>query len=133
MRMAFFVDSVEALLATSPLAIIPNAIGRDVASYVSTTRALAPAQFAAVAIYVAILAAQVPALVARRSIISIVQVTAQLAAVVCDPRVVVSNVAAQAAVTIPSQRRGHAHSYQQETCSNRVFHIFFPPTAIRGY
>jgi hypothetical protein len=109
----------------------PKSRRQDVASYVSTTRGLAPAQFAAIAIYVAVLAPQFPALVARGFIISAPQVAPQLVAIVSDFGFIVPDVAAQTSVTIPGKRRRHTHTNQQENSSNRSFHIFLrPQTAV---
>jgi hypothetical protein len=70
---------------------------------------------------------------ASGSIVAVVQVAAQLVAIVCDPDLIVPNIAMQTAVAIPGKGWRHTHSCQQENSSNRAFHIFCPPTAIGGY
>jgi hypothetical protein len=91
-----------------------------------------PIELAAIAIHVAIFMAQFSPLVSCGGVVSVVEIAAQVAAIVSDPILVVTDIAVQAAVTIPSQRRGYSHSNHQENPSNRAFHSVFPPTAIRG-
>src|SRR5271169_2494236 len=74
---------------------------------------LAPVQLAPIAIHVAVL-------------------PAQLSAIMCDFGLVVPDIAVQTSVTVPGQRRRHTHSHQQEYPSYCAFHIVVPPTAIRG-
>src|ERR1700739_651348 len=54
-----------------------------------------------------------------------VQIPAQLAAVMCDPGLVVPDVAGQSSVPVPGKGWRHTHSYHQKNSSNRAFHIFF--------
>jgi hypothetical protein len=93
---------------------------------------LAPAQFAAVAVYVAVFAAEFAALVTRGGIVSAVEIASQLAAVVGDLSLVVTDVAACAAVAIPGKGGGHTQSHQQENSSYRAFHDFVLRAAIGG-
>jgi hypothetical protein len=83
-----------------------------------------PVEVAAILIYVAILATKFAALVACRSIVSVVQIAAQLATIVSDLGLVVTDIAVQTSVAIPGQRGRHAHSDEQENSSNRAFHKF---------
>jgi hypothetical protein len=85
----------------------------------------APAQLAPIAIHVAVLAAEFPALMTGGAIVSAPQVAPQLAAIMSDFRFIVPDVAAHPAVTIPGKRRRHTHAYQQKNSNNRAFHIFF--------
>jgi hypothetical protein len=107
----------------------------QVTSQESNCSATIPVEFAAIAIHVAVLVTKFPALVVRGGIVPVVEVAAQIAAIVCDPRVVMADIASQAPIPIPSQRRRHTHSHQQENSSNRAFHIFFlrPQSAATEY
>ena len=70
-----------------------------------------PIECAAIAIHVAVLATQFPSLMARGTIISVIEIAAQLSPIVCNFGLVVPDIAAQASVTIPGQRGRHTHSY----------------------
>jgi hypothetical protein len=92
-----------------------------------------PVEIAPIPIDVAVFAAQFFAFVASGGVIPAVEIATQLATIMCDLSLVVTDIAVQASVTIPGERRRHTHSQQQENPSNCAFHIFCPPTAIRGY
>jgi hypothetical protein len=85
--------------------------------------AAVPIERAAIAIHVAVLAAQFSAFVTRGGIISAVEVATQLAAIVCNFSLVMADIAPQTSVTIPGQRGRNTHSHQQENPSNRAFHL----------
>jgi hypothetical protein len=85
-----------------------------------------------VAVDVAVFAAEFAAFVTRGGIVSVVEIAAQLAAVVSDPGLVVTYVAAHATVTIPGKGWGHTQSDHQKNSSYRAFHDFCPPAAIGG-
>src|ERR1700687_4361075 len=55
-------------------------------------------------------------------IVATVEIAAQLAAVMCDPGLVVPDVAVQTSVPVPGKGWRHTHSYQQKNSSNRAFH-----------
>ena len=63
--------------------------------------AAVPVQFAAIAIDVAIFTTQFAALMASGGIVSVIHIASQLAAIMVDFRLVVADVAVQAAVTVP--------------------------------
>ena len=63
-----------------------------------------PVELAAILIEVSVFAAQFPALAARGRVVAVVHITAQFTMVMSDPGLIVTNVAAQAMVTVPGQR-----------------------------
>jgi hypothetical protein len=70
-----------------------------------------PVELAAIAVDVAVLVAQFPALVPLVSVVAVVQVATQLAAIMSDVGLVVPDIAVQTSVPIPGKRRRHTHSH----------------------
>jgi hypothetical protein len=70
-----------------------------------------PVELAAIAVDVAVLVAQFPALVARGSVVAVVQVATQLAAIMSGVGLVVPDIALQTSFPIPGKRRRHTHSH----------------------
>ena len=68
-----------------------------------------PVEFAAVTIDIAIFAAKLAALVTGRAIVSVAEIVAQFATVVCDFGLVVSHIPAQTTVARQSRRNAHSH------------------------
>ena len=68
-----------------------------------------PVELAAIAIDVSIFAAEFAPFVTGGGVIAASEIVAQFAAVMCNPSLVVTDVAVQAPVPIPRQRGRHAH------------------------
>src|SRR5579864_7428731 len=69
-----------------------------------------PVELAAVAVNVAILAPEFPALMARGSIVAVVEIAPQFAPIMINPRIVVADVAPDTVVAVPCKSGRHAHS-----------------------
>jgi hypothetical protein len=81
-----------------------------------------PIQIAAIAIYVSVLAAQFPAFMLCRCIVSAVEIAPQLPAIVRDFGFIVPDVA-PIAPSVLGKHRSSTQSNQQEYPSNCLFHI----------
>jgi len=84
---------------------------------------LAPIRFAAIAIQVAVLAAQFPALVARGRVVSVIQIATQFLAIVGNLGPIVVHLPAKTIVSIPCESRHGTQSSQQQDSSNCAFHF----------
>jgi hypothetical protein len=82
-----------------------------------------PIDLASIAIDVAVLAAYLAAFVMCGTVIPMIQIAAQGAAVMINSGFIMANVAPQGMIAL-GQRRSHAHSHQQKHSSNCAFHIF---------
>jgi hypothetical protein len=92
-----------------------------------------PIELPPIAIDITVFVPQFSALVTCGSMITVVKIATQLTSIVGNFSLVAPDIATDASVPIPGKRRRHTHSDQQENSSNRTFHEFYPPTAIRGY